>query len=337
MERIICDRYQKIEKPLFGDDLNAEFNQKIVAVNTMYGWLYEQGLLEKVSFEFKDYSSATYFAFDAQDLLPYREAMESSGIDGAKLAASHIFDVEYSPCIYSGSIELSWTMFSYRSFDGTVSRSWENELCRHLNSSAVLDVAAAREAKGVKAAVQLSFELSGFKKTDMITVRELTEEDASHAAVLDELSGQELVECLDCEGYVWGVFYGDHLAGYCSIGGAEDYEGFRGWNHDALVLCDVYVSEKYRGKGLASELIETVISENTNHGEKLYITILDDHLAEFYEKFGFKMIDEDAGVMLHTGRARGRGSLAKKILSATLKRDKPSPDKESKAIEPERD
>lgn len=185
MERIICDNYQKNGKHLFGEDPTTEFNQKIVAINNMYGWLYEKGILEKRSFEFKDYSDITYFALDAQDLLPYRSAMEASGVEGAELATRHIFDVEYSPCLYSGAIELAWTMFSYRDFDGTVSRSWENELCRHMNSSAVLDVRKMKDERGVKEAVKLSFELSGFEKTDMIDVRVQTEHKESQGKSLD--------------------------------------------------------------------------------------------------------------------------------------------------------
>jgi GNAT superfamily N-acetyltransferase len=317
MERIICDSYQKGDKHLFDDDPNTEFNQKIMAVNNMYGWLYEKGILRKVSFEFKDYSDITFFAFDAKELLPYRKAMEASGIDGAKLATEHIFDAEYSLCKYSGAIELSWTMFTYRDFGGTISRSWETDLCRHLNSPAVLDIRKAREQQGIKEAVKLSFELSGFEKSDLITVRALIEDDCSEVEVLDEFSGNELSDGLGSEGYVWGVFYDNKLVGYCSIGGAEDYDEFDGWDYDDLVLCDVFILEEFRGMGLASELIETVISENTAHGEKIFLTILDDHLAEFYEKFGFEVINEDGGVMLREAKPR---SLDEKIQIAQKSR-----------------
>lgn len=338
MERIIYDNYQKNGKHLFefDDNPNDEFNLRITAANNMYGWLYENGILEKISFEFKDYSDITYFAFDAKDLLPYRKDMEASGVEDADLATNHIFDVEYSPCHYSGAIQIGWTMLSYRDFEGTVSRDWECGLSRHLSSEAVLYAQDIKEKQGVKAAVKAMFELSGFEKTDMISVRALTEQDAPQVGVLDEMSGNKLCDGLDSEDYVWGVFYGDKLAGYCSLGGAEDYEGFRGWNDDALVLCDVYVSEKHRGKGMASEMIEAVISENTAHGEKIFVTILDENLAEFYEKFGFKRIDEDSGVMLRTGKAREKDSLAKKILSATLKKAKETLDKDGKDIEAER-
>ena len=38
MERIICDMYFKKEKARLGADANSEFNQRITAVNNMYGW-----------------------------------------------------------------------------------------------------------------------------------------------------------------------------------------------------------------------------------------------------------------------------------------------------------
>ena len=172
MERIICDSYSKGEKNLFKfnpDSLDTQkFNQKIAAVNNMYGWLYDQGILQKVAFEIRDYSDVTYFAFDAKDLESYRDEMMQSGVQDADLAVAHIFDVDYQPCIYSGTIELSWTMRSYRDFDGTVGRSWECDLIRHLNSSAVLDVEAVKNEKGIKEAVKLMFELSGFEPSDLV-------------------------------------------------------------------------------------------------------------------------------------------------------------------------
>lgn len=166
-ERIICDNYQKGKKHIFGDDPNAPFNQKIVAVNNMYGWLYNEGILKEISFELKDYSDITYFAFDVADLKKYRKMMEESGVEGAELAVQHIFDEKYSPCHYSGAIELSWTMMSYRDFGGTVGRDWECELSRYLASCAVLDVAEIRKKDGVKAAVKAMFDLSGFDPSDL--------------------------------------------------------------------------------------------------------------------------------------------------------------------------
>lgn len=167
IERIICDCYEKQEKHIFGSDPNTSFNQKILAVNNMYGWLYNKGILKEISFEFRNYSDIAYFAFDVADLEKYREAMMESGVEGAELAIQHIFDEKYSPCHYSGAIELGWTMMSYRDFSGTVSRDWECELSRHLDACTVLDVEKIKEEKGVKEAVRAMFEFSGFDPSDL--------------------------------------------------------------------------------------------------------------------------------------------------------------------------
>lgn len=166
MDRIILDYYDKDTKQLW--DLDAEsldtrrFNEKILAVNNMYGWLYEKGILREESFKFKDYSDMVYFALDVKDLERYREMMVNSGIEGAELAVHHIFDEAYSPCLYSGAIQLSWLMMTYRDFDGTVGRSWECGLIKGLNSPTVLDVERTKTKKGVKAATEMAFDLYGF-------------------------------------------------------------------------------------------------------------------------------------------------------------------------------
>lgn len=167
MQRIITDTYKKGKKHTW--DLNKDnptnqaFNQKIVAVNDVYGWLYHTGILRNVSFEFKDYSDMVFFALDVNDLKPYREQIENSGIKDISLAVHHIFDAEYTPCIYSGAIQLGWTMQTYRDTDGTVNKSWETGLIQDLNNSAVHDILDIRKEKGVKAAVSQAFELSGFE------------------------------------------------------------------------------------------------------------------------------------------------------------------------------
>lgn len=153
MARIISDSYIKGEKQIWGDDPKDAFNQKILAVNNMYGWLYQQGILEKVSFVFKDYAEGTHFALNAKDLEPYRREMEECGAESAALAVHHIFDEEYTPCVYSGAITLGWTMSTYRDVDGCVGRSWECDLIKCLNTEGIYDIANIRDEQGVKAAV----------------------------------------------------------------------------------------------------------------------------------------------------------------------------------------
>lgn len=167
MERIIVDSYIKGEKPIWGDDPNDTFNQKILAVNAMYGWLYEQGILRAVSFEFKDYSFGTCFALDVNDLVPYRGAMEAARVERADLAVRHIFDELYTPCMYSGAITLSSPMASYRDVDGCVGRSWECGLIQGLGTKAIHRVLEARNTEGVVAAAKTTFAEFGWRESDL--------------------------------------------------------------------------------------------------------------------------------------------------------------------------
>ena len=166
-QRIICDCYAKKNKEIFGTKESKEFDRRIVAVNKMYGWLYDRGILKNVSFAWKNYFDATVFAFDAQDLLPHRGEMERSGIEDAELAAKMIFDEPISKCLYSGAIELSWTMETYRDRNGVVSHSWECELIRMMDNSTILEVRQIKEKKGTKKAVKKMFELFGFAPSEL--------------------------------------------------------------------------------------------------------------------------------------------------------------------------
>lgn len=165
MARIICDTYIKGEKRIWGDDPNTEFNKKIIAVNNMYAWLYEHGFLQKAAFELKDYADAAYFAVNASDLSPYRKQMEESGLPNALTAVRHIFDEPYTPCTYSGAIELGWTMMSFRDVDGCVGRSWECGLIKSLNTKGIYEVAKVKDEQGTREAVKNLFSQFDWKPT----------------------------------------------------------------------------------------------------------------------------------------------------------------------------
>lgn len=57
-----------------------------------------------------------------------------------------------------------------------------------------------------------------------VILRALTEADPEQVEMLDELSGNGVADMFDCEEYAWGVFVGNELVGYCTLGGADDYE-----------------------------------------------------------------------------------------------------------------
>lgn len=158
MGRVICDIYFKGEKKLFGEDPTTPSNQKIEAVNNMYGWLYDSGILKNISFKYEDLNDSTYFAFDTENLKPYRKDMESCQFTGAELACLHIFDEKYSPCLYSGAIQLGLPMQTYRGNSGTVSRSWECDLVQTLNTADADDIYHILKEKGPKEAVTSLFD-----------------------------------------------------------------------------------------------------------------------------------------------------------------------------------
>ncbi|MBE6610316.1 MAG: hypothetical protein E7634_06575 [Ruminococcaceae bacterium] len=164
MNKIIVDSFVK-DFSLTADKFFTEvFVNRVTAVNAAYGYLYEKGILKKVSFEYLEFDGCVMFALDTDKLLPYREEMEASGVQGMDTACSHIFDQEYTPCLYSGAVELTWTMSTYREFDGTTERSWEIEPCRHMESHQVLDVLDIRQKQGVCEAVKYIFKLLREKK-----------------------------------------------------------------------------------------------------------------------------------------------------------------------------
>lgn len=319
MERIICDIYIKGEKRLWDIDVdnpkNQDFNRKILAVNNVYGWLYNQGILKKVSFEFKDYSDSTYFAFDTKDLEFYRDEILKSGVTDAALAVHHIFEKDYEACLFSGAIELGWTMFTYRDFAGTISRSWECDLCSHLNSASVSDIKQVRNEQGVKQAVKLMFDLSGFfpsdisKNGELMVVRPLTEDDKDFVWNLDELSGYHLSDALkDNKEYAWGVFVGERLAGYCSIGYADEFvddgngNGYPKCTPESILLENVFVSPNYRKQGCGSYMVDEAIRKFTeNYKQRVFLPLLDSSLSGFYQKVGFSTVGE--GVMMRDERS----------------------------------
>lgn len=164
-ERIISDVYEKKDKRMYGDDPTTPFNQRVLAVNAMYGWLYAKGILKAEAFAFVDYDDAVFFAMDVNDLLKYRAEMEASGCNNAALAVRYIFDEEYTPCIYSGAFQPGWLMHTYRDCGGCVGRSWECDMVKHLRGGPANEVAEERRTNGVKAAVKKLYSMGILKSS----------------------------------------------------------------------------------------------------------------------------------------------------------------------------
>ena len=164
LERYISDFFCKDGKILpHGPGYGEEANRIITAVHRMYGWLYEQLILAEFAFVYKDYDDVVYFAFNTVDISRYRAAMEESGLEDAPLACKYIFDKERTPCRFSGAIELTAPMMTYRSVNDVVSRSWECMLVRHLNNEAAYEVLEIFKKQGAKAAILATYNMHTWK------------------------------------------------------------------------------------------------------------------------------------------------------------------------------
>ena len=136
-----------------------------------------------------------------------------------------------------------------------------------------------------------------------LRVASLSEKDLAQVQLLDELSGNDVAFMLDGEDYAWGVFLGDELVGYCTIGGADDpdmdYDNYEEWTDSSLCLSDVFVKEEYRGRGAALTMINEALQQANPDNDSVFITLLNDGLEHLYEQAGFRHIDD--GTMVKAG------------------------------------
>lgn len=140
----------------------------------------------------------------------------------------------------------------------------------------------------------------------MFYVRGLTEDDTTIVLPLAAQSDfQSIAMMLEYEEYAWGLFEeregdNDKLIGFCSIGGADaddDLCQYPEYTDDSLLLCDVFIDEAYRGKGLGSLMVQRAISYQDSSAS-IFCTVLDDNLKYFYKKLGFKWKGD--GVLVYT-------------------------------------
>lgn len=151
--------YSSNEIPHFGEDLSTPFNKRVAAIKRMYTFLYKKGILKEVSFEYKDDGKEACFALHVAKLLPYKERMLNSGVEDAPLATETIFCEKYTPCVHCGSVSLSWTMRTYRDNSGCVGRSWECDLCQHINNKYLPPIVNERKQHSAKNAVGTAWNL----------------------------------------------------------------------------------------------------------------------------------------------------------------------------------
>lgn len=137
-----------------------------------------------------------------------------------------------------------------------------------------------------------------------IKVRSLNADDTKQIKLIDELSGNGVANMADCKDYAWGLFKGDNLIAYCTIGGADDtdmgYDEYPEWTDESKLLSDVFVREEYRRQGYALKMLNEVLKEANPEKQAVFITLINNNLSRLYEKLGFRLIDD--GTMVNNTR-----------------------------------
>lgn len=138
--------------------------------------------------------------------------------------------------------------------------------------------------------------------------RMLTQCDFEQVSQLDELSDFVVSEYLDCDNYAYGIFFGNSLIGYVTIGGADclgrcEITKDCAYSNNAFLLSDMFILEQYRRLGCGTSLIQFALKENwkANGNYPVYLQPYssEDGCIEFYKNSGFDPIysDEVEGVI----------------------------------------
>lgn len=131
-----------------------------------------------------------------------------------------------------------------------------------------------------------------------LTTRILKESDIQAVKQLDILSDRNVSNWLDSEEYAWGIFNEDTLIGYCTIGYADDVsdiiQNYPGWNDDCLLLSDVFVSNQFRNKGIATKMINDALNKHSEVKNNIvFLEAITMGLQYLYRKIGFNPIKKD--------------------------------------------
>ena len=139
-----------------------------------------------------------------------------------------------------------------------------------------------------------------------IIVRPFTYSDLKDVIKMDDESGNYVSQWVkDLEGeddnyndYSWGIYIDNKLAGYCTIGYADDVcpviENHPLHDNESYLLSDVYMKPEYRHHGYGLKLITETIKGRFAKEEKLpvFLQVFYDDLKYFYNKAGFEWIHD---------------------------------------------
>lgn len=138
-----------------------------------------------------------------------------------------------------------------------------------------------------------------------ITVRPFRYDDLTDVIKMDAKSGnyvQRWVEALKEDAYndySWGIYSGNILIGYCTIGYADDVCHTIAihplHNHESYLLSDVYITPEYRGCGFGLKLITEAIKGRFVREEPrpVFLELMYDRLKYFYQKAGFELLPDE--------------------------------------------
>lgn len=93
----------------------------------------------------------------------------------------------------------------------------------------------------------------------------------------------ELVRRSITNSLVFGIYNGEQQVGFCRV--VTDYATFA-W------LCDVFVLEPFRGRGLSKWMMEVVLAHPDLQGMRRWLLGTRD-AQELYHKYGFTELPED--------------------------------------------
>lgn len=114
-------------------------------------------------------------------------------------------------------------------------------------------------------------------KMDLVAVHDFL---AYHSTWAQNVSYEQVVQAA-AHSLNFGLFYQDQQIGYARV--VTDYTAI-------AYLCDVYILEHHRGRGLSSRLLEYMLQHPALQGLRRWL--LRTSTAEWlYQKYGFKAIE----------------------------------------------
>ncbi|MGI9226551.1 MAG: GNAT family N-acetyltransferase [Candidatus Nanopelagicaceae bacterium] len=130
------------------------------------------------------------------------------------------------------------------------------------------------------------------KRTDVPSMREIFNEVLRNSNSIyreEEVTLEERYAWFDEKlehGFpIFGAYEGDHLIGYAGYGTWRAAQGYR-----KSVELTIYVDQKFRGVGIGSALMKTIIDHAKTDGYHVMIGAIDaanQQSIEFHKRFGF--------------------------------------------------